>query len=214
MLTASILQNVPLHEHDSLVDIRAIPVSGCSEWADAISAQSCLCQFLSNYTEEESAPAVFAWLTSTGAAHAIFGLATAKVSQHMQVLPQALKGALDGARSSALQVSLSLQNVVLTPALCFCLSTTHSSAVSFELAQLERRRREPFISRHVSSANFGCCGCFTIPAPSRFTRSPRAVDYCRLWRFSRRGRARIQACSVARLHGDGRDAVQVQQRHP
>jgi hypothetical protein len=113
MLTASILQNVPLHEHDSLVDIRAIPVSGCSEWADAISAQSCLCQFLSNYTEEESAPAVFAWLTSTGAAHAIFGLATANVSQHMQVLPQALKGALDGARSSALQVNLSQEDAVL-----------------------------------------------------------------------------------------------------
>ena len=98
---------MPLHAHDSLVDIRALPVSGCSEWADAVNAQSCLCQFLSNYTLEEGpAPAVvFTWLTSSGAAQAIFGLATANVSQHMQVLPQALKGALDGARSSALHVS-------------------------------------------------------------------------------------------------------------
>ncbi len=100
---------MPLHDHDSLVDIRALPVGGCSEWADAISAQSCLCQFLSNYTVEEgAAPAVFVWLTSTAAAQAIFGLATANVSQHTQVLPLALKGALDGARSSALQVSVSL----------------------------------------------------------------------------------------------------------
>ena len=100
------LQNVPLHAHDSLVDIRALPITGCSAWADAISAQSCLCQFLSNFTSEEGAAAVFTWLTTSGAAPVIFGLATANVSQHMQVLPQALKGALDGARSSALQVSL------------------------------------------------------------------------------------------------------------
>jgi hypothetical protein len=65
-----------------------------------------LCQFLSNFTSEEGAAAVFTWLTTSGAAPVIFGLATANVSQHMQVLPQALKGALDGARSSALQVSL------------------------------------------------------------------------------------------------------------
>jgi hypothetical protein len=97
---------VPLHAHDSLVDIRALPVNGCSEWADAVSAQSCLCQFLANYTlEEGSAPAVvFTWLTSSGAAKSIFGLATSNVSQHMLVLPQALKDALDGARSSALHV--------------------------------------------------------------------------------------------------------------
>jgi hypothetical protein len=103
------LQNIPLHAHDSLVDIRALPVSGCAEWADAISAQSCLCQFLSNYTLEDGAApaAVFTWLTSTGAAQAIFGLATSNVSHHMQVLPQALKGALDGARSSALHVRAS-----------------------------------------------------------------------------------------------------------
>jgi hypothetical protein len=155
---------VPLHAHDSLVDIRAISISGCTEWADAISAQSCLCQFLSNHAEEEGpvAAAVFTWLVSSGAAQAIFSLATANV-QHLQALPQALKNALDGARSSALQVFLSVV-VFFGPFSC------DESPVPFQLAELERRHREPVLSSNVSSAYFGCSYRFAMSTSSRFIR--------------------------------------------
>ena len=92
--------------------------------------------------------------------------------------------------------------------LCHC---THAFPLRAIASQWPAPPREPFISRHFSSANCGCCGCFTTPAPLRFSTSGGAVCYRRLWRFSRGGRAGMQACSMARLHGGGRDAQHLQQ---